>query len=190
VAKINRIATFHGYQRQQHHEVVIHCQQIAICYAHEQDKETKQIGLMVGRLASEQAHAGDQSCKTGSDDFVGISSHFAIERGNSRRMLGMIDFKNRNGSELEQLLQKSSTGTMGYFKSLNCEGKNEAAQATHLFWQLCERRFQDLVYACADESNEETKPYAKLSHILQVPPTTAIAQMIPHGTRRMGKKLT
>lgn len=43
---------------------------------------------------------------------------------------------------------------LGYFKELTVDGKNIAAQATNMFWQLCERDFQELVSNCdsADEA--------------------------------------
>jgi CRISPR system Cascade subunit CasA len=46
---------------------------------------------------------------------------------------------------------------MAFFKAQKGEGKNKAAQAANLFWQLCERRFQDLVDACSDSTGEEVK---------------------------------
>ena len=46
---------------------------------------------------------------------------------------------------------------MTFFKAQNREGKDQAAQAGNLFWQLCERKFQALVDACNDNSGEELK---------------------------------
>jgi len=44
---------------------------------------------------------------------------------------------------------------MGFFKEQKVEGGNLAAQATHLFWQLCERDAQRLFNHC-DSANEES----------------------------------
>ena len=48
---------------------------------------------------------------------------------------------------------------IGFFKAQKAEveGKKQAAQAANLFWQLCERKFQELVNACEDSSGEEVK---------------------------------
>lgn len=40
--------------------------------------------------------------------------------------------------------------TLAYYKAQNAEGKSHAEQASSMFWQLCERKFQDLVNACND----------------------------------------
>jgi CRISPR system Cascade subunit CasA len=47
---------------------------------------------------------------------------------------------------------------MGYFKAQNMDGAKLASQATHFFWQLCERQFQTLVDLCgADEASTEKR---------------------------------
>lgn len=38
---------------------------------------------------------------------------------------------------------------LGYFKAMTVDGGKVAAQATNMFWQLCERDFQELVDSCA-----------------------------------------
>lgn len=45
---------------------------------------------------------------------------------------------------------------MGFFKEQELNGRNHAAQATHLFWQLCERDAQNLFDYC-DDTNEENR---------------------------------
>lgn len=42
---------------------------------------------------------------------------------------------------------------LGYFKEQLVDGVKLAPQATHLFWQLCEREFQRLVDHC-DQTDE------------------------------------
>ena len=39
---------------------------------------------------------------------------------------------------------------MSFFKDQKVEGKNQAVLASNLFWQLCERKYQDLVINCKD----------------------------------------
>jgi CRISPR system Cascade subunit CasA len=42
-----------------------------------------------------------------------------------------------------------------YFAEQKADGKKQAALACQLYWQLCERRFQDLLFACyADQDIE------------------------------------
>ena len=55
-------------------------------------------------------------------------------------------------NDLEELAKNLYGATHRYFDCLMMEGGDHAKQATHLFWQLCERRFQDLVNRC--ESTE------------------------------------
>jgi len=53
-------------------------------------------------------------------------------------------------TELEQLSKIVYSATLNYFKSQKMEDKAQAALAGNLFWQLCERRFQELVNVCDD----------------------------------------
>jgi CRISPR system Cascade subunit CasA len=53
-------------------------------------------------------------------------------------------------NELEKISKTVYSKTFAYFKNQNMESKGLASQAGNLFWQLCERRFQDLVFACDD----------------------------------------
>ena len=59
--------------------------------------------------------------------------------------------------ELDQLSKITWSATMAFFKAQKAEGKDQAAQAGNLFWQLCEGRFQELVDACEDNTGEEVK---------------------------------
>ncbi len=94
-------------------------------------------------------NSGDQSVKQ-SDDFV-ESVVWLDSEG-----LGVPWF-NLLKQEMEALdsLAKNLYGrVMGYFKDQKVDGAKVAAQATQLFWQLCERDFQTLVDNC--EPSEET----------------------------------
>lgn len=57
--------------------------------------------------------------------------------------------------ELDTLAKVLYGRVLAYFKALTVDGKNTAAMATNMFWQLCERDFQDLVGNC--ESTEEQR---------------------------------
>ena len=66
--------------------------------------------------------------------------------------LGEIWFANlqKEMEELDILSKTVKRTTLNYFKNQNMEGegKDRAALAINLFWQLCERKFQDLVDVC------------------------------------------
>ena len=58
--------------------------------------------------------------------------------------------------KLENMAKAIYGATFGYFKQQKADGKKQAAMATNLFWQLCERKFQDLVNACGDVTGQES----------------------------------
>jgi CRISPR system Cascade subunit CasA len=58
-------------------------------------------------------------------------------------------------AELDQLARIVYGATLGYFKNQKVDGKSQAAAASNLFWQLCERKYQALVLEC--KSEEKTK---------------------------------
>jgi CRISPR system Cascade subunit CasA len=89
------------------------------------------------------SNAGEQYA-SGSDDFV--ESHICLQS----RMLGQVWFAQLK-SEMDALdvLAKNLYGkVIGYFKEQKVDGGKVAAQATNLFWQCCERDFQQLVDSC------------------------------------------
>lgn len=63
--------------------------------------------------------------------------------------------------ELDKLSKALYGRVLGYFKELTADGKNTAAMATNMFWQLCERDFQELVFSC-DSSEESIKQRRKI----------------------------
>jgi CRISPR system Cascade subunit CasA len=91
------------------------------------------------------SNAGEQYV-SGSDDFVEsviqLNSHILGERWFANLQLEM--------DELDKLSKTVYGATLNYFKSQNMETKEQAAQASNLFWQLCERQFQNLLDACDD----------------------------------------
>ena len=132
------------------------------------------IGLWSGGLRV-SSNAGEQYV-SGSDDFV---ESVVFMNGEDLGEIWYNTLKHEM-TDLEQLAKIVYGSTMGYFKSQKSEGKNEAAQASHLFWQLCERRFQDLVYACG-EGEIETKALRKtFAHFAN----TAYNSYCPHDTSR------
>jgi len=94
-------------------------------------------GLRVSSTAGEQFVSG-------SDDFVESVIWLHSE------ILGQ-DWFAQLKAEMEVLdgQAKALYGrVMAFFKEQKVDGGKQAAQATHLFWQLCERNFQELVDSC------------------------------------------
>jgi CRISPR system Cascade subunit CasA len=111
------------------------------------------IGIWSGGLRV-SSNAGEQYV-AGSDDFV----ESMIQLNSAT--LGGLWFANLQleMDELEKLSKIVYSASFAYFKSQNMDNKGQAAQAGNLFWQLCERRFQDLVLACGSaEQAQELRP--------------------------------
>ncbi|MBN6741227.1 type I-E CRISPR-associated protein Cse1/CasA [Acidithiobacillus sp. MC6.1] len=118
------------------------------------------IGIWSGGLRV-SSNAGEQFV-SGSDDFVESIIH--LQTG----MLGDIWFANLHleMDDLDHLSKIIYGATFNYFKTQNMETKEQAAQASNLFWQLCERQFQQLVDACNDaEQARALRPtFARFVH--------------------------
>lgn len=99
---------------------------------------------------------------SGADDFV--ESVFQLNCD----MLGETWFCNLHleMDELEKLSKIVYAATFNYFKYQNMETKGHAALAGDLFWQLCERRFQELMSACnnADQIHSMRLVFARVVH--------------------------
>lgn len=72
----------------------------------------------------------------------------------NKNILGAIEFAQLQAemSALDELAKAVYGCVMGYFKAQLVDGKKMAEQASHHFWQLCERDFQTLLEHC--ESGE------------------------------------
>ncbi len=57
---------------------------------------------------------------------------------------------------LEEMGNVSYGAVLGYYKHLKMDGKKHAAGASHLYWQLAERKFQELVDACYESEEGAT----------------------------------
>ncbi|MBF0376315.1 MAG: type I-E CRISPR-associated protein Cse1/CasA [Desulfamplus sp.] len=114
-------------------------------------KAVKQFSIWSGGLKV-SSNAGEQFV-SGSDDFVESEALLKAE------WLGEIWFtKLKQEMEILQEVSKNLYGsTISYFKHQKADGKKQAEQSTHLFWQLSERRFQELIDSCGDTSGNETK---------------------------------
>lgn len=93
------------------------------------------------------SNAGEQFI-SGSDDFV--ESQVWL----NREILGKPWFfqLKHEMSALDDLANKAVYGrVLAFFKEQKVDGGKLAGQASHLFWQLCERNFQDLVDSCGSD---------------------------------------
>lgn len=96
------------------------------------------------------SNAGEQYV-SGSDDMVESSVLMDAEA------IGEIWFiqLTQEMKGLEDLAKTLYGRVIAYFKDLTVEGGKVAAQATHLFWQLCERNFQELVQNCGHQEEQD-----------------------------------
>ncbi|MBD2858155.1 type I-E CRISPR-associated protein Cse1/CasA [Spongiibacter sp. KMU-158] len=94
------------------------------------------------------SNAGEQYA-SGSDDFVESEIWLHSDE------LGRSWFSQlkQETDALDGLAKNLYGRVLGFFKEQTVDGSKIAPQATHLFWQLCERDFQDLVDHC-DQANE------------------------------------
>lgn len=137
-------------------------------------KHLLRFGIWSGGLKVSN-NAGEQYV-SGADDFVESEIYFDSPEV---EINWFTNFK-REMKELDQLAKYIWSATNAYFVAQKAEGKDQAAQAVNLFWQLCERRLQDLVDACNDDSDEQVKRlrrviagFAKKSYDTHCPKDTA-----------------
>lgn len=101
------------------------------------------------------SNAGEQYV-SGADDSIESQIWLVSE------VLGQTWFEQlkQEMNELESLAKVLYGKVLGYFKVLTVDGKNEAAMATNMFWQLCEHEFQQLLSHC--EPTEEDSAQRQL----------------------------
>jgi len=109
------------------------------------------LGLWSGGLRV-RSNAGEQYVG-GADDFV----ESLIQLNSAILDEGWFANLQLEMDELDKLSSKNVYGaTLRYFKDQNMDGNGQASQAGNLFWQLCERRFLELVEACGDAEQAHT----------------------------------
>ena len=113
-------------------------------------EQIDELGIWSGGLRV-SSNAGEQYV-SGSDDSV--ESLITLPQS----VLGTFWFANLQleMTDLEQLSKIVYSATLNYFKSQNMESKGQAGLASNLFWQLCERKFQDLVNVCDDTEQAQS----------------------------------
>lgn len=97
-------------------------------------------GLRVSSNAGEQYFSG-------SDDFVESTVMLSTKCLNDFWYTQLQIEMN----EIDNLSKIICGATINYFKNQQTNGKAQAKLAANLYWQLCERNFQNLVNACAIE---------------------------------------
>ena len=105
-------------------------------------QHTENFGIWSGGL-SVSSNAGEQYV-SGTDDYVESQILFASA------WLNETWYENLNAemSALDAVAKSVYGCTMSFYKAQMAEGKDQAAMASNLFWQLCEHQFQALVDAC------------------------------------------
>jgi len=114
---------------------------------------TESFAIWSGGLRVSSTNAKDQYA-SGSDDFV--ESQVWLHSA----MLGELRFVQLKAEmdALGELAKGLDSQVMAFFKEQKVDGSKLAAQASTLFWQLCERHFQQLVDACEpDEQGAEQR---------------------------------
>jgi len=102
----------------------------------------ERIGIWSGGLAV-TANAGDQSIKQNNDFIESFVQFDTAVIGEQWYGLLKVEM-----DALEHLSKTVYTATRGYFKTMNIEDSAFAGQASSLFWQACEKKFQPLLNAC------------------------------------------
>lgn len=115
-------------------------------------KSIRDISIWAGGIRV-SSNAGEQYV-AGNNDFVESKVKLNVSA------LGDVWFANlkREMEGLENISKILHGAAIRFFKAQNSNGKQIAAHASNLFWQLCERKFQNLVDTCySNKSDEELK---------------------------------
>lgn len=152
------------------------CMQVRIAIQHARQRDQR-IAIWSGGISISNK-AGEQFM-TGENDYVDSTVWFDTrDLGTDWFAYLRQEFEGLN--TLEKMLYAC---VMAYYKQLKVDGKSHAAQATSLFWQLCERQAQTLIDACNPaESNAVVRRQLRqgFANNLQ----RCYGQFCPHETAR------
>lgn len=125
------------------------CHQLEFCLTRGAN-HSDQIAIWSGGLRV-SSNAGEQYV-SGMDDFLESTISIPTE------LIGTTWFEHLQSemTELDSLAKTIYGCVVSYYKHQLVDGKSQAAQATNLFWQLCESRFQELVNNAEDEQKRLT----------------------------------
>ncbi|MHB8921595.1 MAG: type I-E CRISPR-associated protein Cse1/CasA [Halothiobacillus sp.] len=147
------------------------CQQIRLCFQRVKLRE-RPIGIWSGGLKV-RASSGDQSVKQ-DDDF--IESYVALPPPNLITGKDSVWFRNlssevKNLGEIADILGNSvyhsNKREIRDSKERDKRADSVKGQAQSLFWQLCERQFQNLIDACGDAEQAHAVIPPKSSGVLR-----------------------
>jgi CRISPR system Cascade subunit CasA len=119
-------------------------------------KQIPAIGIWSAGLRV-SSNAGEQYV-SGTDDYV--ESEVLFESSAFGKNL-YINLKTEMKT-LDDLSRVLYGRVSGYYREMKAEGEPFARQASELYWQLCERKFQNLINACNKKDNterEKLNPY-------------------------------
>lgn len=96
--------------------------------------------------------AGDQSVKQ-TDDFIESEISFLSDSIGESWFMSLTQEMN----ELDRLSTVLYSSVKGYYKQLSDKVSDDYInKSVRTFWELCERRFQDLIDTCSDASSKNT----------------------------------
>jgi CRISPR system Cascade subunit CasA len=124
------------------------------CALHKTRNKKMKIGIWSGGLKV-RANSGDQSVKQ-DDNFVYSETY--LFSSDLELKYGYLE---KEMKRLERYNKFLRGRVFGYCSSVGYDSKIYMDKASELFWQLCERKFQPLVYAATGENKEEIKALKK-----------------------------
>ncbi len=133
------------------------CLNVSIGIRRLQKIENRSFGIWSGgiRLSS---NAGEQYL-SGDDDMVESEVLLHTNTINNTEWFPRLQ---KEMTTLDSISKNLYGSVTGYFKSFNnADTKKFAESATHLYWQLAEQHFQNLLDACNEEENTERQAVMK-----------------------------
>lgn len=131
------------------------CLQLRMCMLRTRT-HTKMFGIWSGGLKV-SCNAGEQFV-SGMDDFVESEVAFSSDYIGDE-WFSLLKNELKTLDEFSSILLSSVNK---YYKRLTTDGSNIAKNATSLYWQLCERNFQDLIDSCNDLTGVTSKARRKV----------------------------
>ena len=116
------------------------------------------------------SNAGEQYL-TGTDDF--IESEIQLSSDIFKDSASFFSKLSEKMSNLDYLASKMVYGAVSrYYSDLKTDGKDVAAKASNLFWQLCEKEFQHIVDVCLEPDTDLYKEKiskidARIQHFIE-----------------------
>jgi len=126
------------------------CWQLRLCMRRAIDT-TKRVGIWSAGLRVNNKSFGEQLI-SGKDDFIESQIYLDSEWLQGDRWFLSLQAEM---AWVEELAKTIFAATRGYYTALKADGKLHAGSASNLFWQRCERYFNDLCIACNDATGRQ-----------------------------------